>query len=102
MPIYEYNCLNCNHEFDLIEKIKDEPTKQCPNCGQDTAQRLVSAAGFQLKGTGWYVTDFKNKTTSDKKTPNPQEQTAPQSSAKQETTVGADSKSATTTKGDSN
>ena len=61
MPIYEYQCSNCHHQFDIIQKISDEPLKECPECHKDTAVKLVSAAGFQLKGTGWYETDFKNK-----------------------------------------
>jgi putative FmdB family regulatory protein len=61
MPIYEYECSNCHHTFDLMQKMNDEPAKQCPKCLGETAQRLVSAAGFQLKGTGWYATDFKDK-----------------------------------------
>ncbi|ETO92933.1 FmdB family zinc ribbon protein [Legionella oakridgensis] len=61
MPIYEYQCTGCHHQFDLMQKIHDEPVKQCPQCSKNTAVRLVSAAGFQLKGTGWYATDFKNK-----------------------------------------
>lgn len=61
MPIYEYECKSCHHHFDLMQKIGDAPVKQCPECFQDSAVRLVSAAGFQLKGTGWYATDFKNK-----------------------------------------
>lgn len=62
MPIYEYECKSCHHHFDLIQKISDEPIRQCPKCFEETAIRLVSApAGFQLKGTGWYATDFKNK-----------------------------------------
>jgi putative FmdB family regulatory protein len=61
MPIYEYQCTSCHHQFDLIQKVSDEPITECPSCHKDTATKLVSAAGFQLKGTGWYVTDFKNK-----------------------------------------
>ncbi len=61
MPIYEYQCSNCHHQFDAIQKISDEPLNECPECHKKTAVKLVSAAGFQLKGTGWYVTDFKNK-----------------------------------------
>jgi len=61
MPIYEYECTNCHHHFDLMRKISDEPVKQCPECHKDTVVKLISAAGFQLKGTGWYATDFKNK-----------------------------------------
>lgn len=61
MPIYEYQCHHCCHTFELIQKINDIPPEDCPHCHQKTVTRLVSAAGFQLKGTGWYVTDFKNK-----------------------------------------
>lgn len=61
MPIYEYECTNCKHAFDVMQKMQDEPIKQCPECNKQTVVRLVSAAGFQLKGTGWYVTDFKDK-----------------------------------------
>lgn len=60
MPIYEYECTSCHHHFDLIQRISETPAKQCPQCFQNTAIRLVSAPGFQLKGSGWYATDFKN------------------------------------------
>ena len=65
MPIYEYQCSNCQHQFDVLQKINDEHVKTCPNCSKGTAVRLVSAASFQLKGTGWYATDFKDKSTTD-------------------------------------
>ena len=68
MPIYEYECTDCHHKFDLLQKLSDESTKQCPECLKDTAIRLVSAAGFQLKGSGWYETDFKHKGRSEKST----------------------------------
>lgn len=61
MPIYEYQCVGCGHEFEMIQKMTDTPVKQCPKCFKESAQKLVSAPGFQLKGTGWYETDFKNK-----------------------------------------
>lgn len=61
MPIYEYQCTSCQHHFDLMQKISDDPVKECPVCHQNTIIKLISAAGFQLKGSGWYVTDFKNK-----------------------------------------
>jgi len=61
MPIYEYQCTSCHHHFDLMQKISDEPAKQCPVCFEHTVIKLISAAGFQLKGTGWYATDFKTK-----------------------------------------
>ncbi len=69
MPIYEYQCSSCQHAFDLIQKINDEPIKTCPHCSKDSAVRLVSAAGFQLKGTGWYATDFKDKGQPEKSAP---------------------------------
>ena len=61
MPIYEYQCASCHHAFELIQKVNDDVAKTCEQCGKDTAVRLVSAPGFQLKGTGWYATDFKDK-----------------------------------------
>jgi putative FmdB family regulatory protein len=61
MPIYEYQCADCKHHFDLLQKVQDNPIETCPQCHKNTVTKLVSAAGFQLKGTGWYVTDFKNK-----------------------------------------
>lgn len=63
MPIYEYECTSCHHHFDLIQKINEEPATTCPECAKNSLVKLVSAAGFQLKGTGWYETDFKNKGT---------------------------------------
>ena len=61
MPIYEYECSNCHHHFDLMQKINDPEAKQCPKCFMETVTRLISPAGFQLKGTGWYATDYKDK-----------------------------------------
>jgi len=61
MPIYEYQCTGCHHEYDLIQKMSEAPVTQCPKCFENSATRLVSAPAFQLKGTGWYATDFKDK-----------------------------------------
>lgn len=61
MPIYEYQCSSCDHHFDAMQKMSDAPITQCPVCSENTVTKLISAAGFQLKGTGWYATDFKNK-----------------------------------------
>jgi putative FmdB family regulatory protein len=61
MPIYEYECKKCNHHFEQIQKISDAPLQICPNCHQPEVSRVVSPSGFQLKGTGWYETDFKTK-----------------------------------------
>lgn len=59
MPIYEYRCGGCGHELEAIQKMADAPLADCPACGSAQLKRLISAAGFQLKGTGWYATDFK-------------------------------------------
>jgi putative FmdB family regulatory protein len=59
MPIYEYRCRRCDHEFEAIQKVTDDPLRECPSCGEAALAKLVSAAGFRLKGAGWYETDFK-------------------------------------------
>jgi putative FmdB family regulatory protein len=60
MPIYEYRCDNCGHELEAFRKISEEPLLACPQCSQDALVKKVSAAGFRLKGSGWYETDFKS------------------------------------------
>jgi putative FmdB family regulatory protein len=60
MPIYEYRCASCGYENEYLQKVSDPLLTDCPECGKSTFSKLVSAAGFQLKGNGWYVTDFKN------------------------------------------
>lgn len=60
MPIYAYKCATCGHEKDVLQKISDAPLTVCPACGADTFNKQVTAAGFQLKGSGWYVTDFRD------------------------------------------
>lgn len=59
MPIYAYKCSACGHQKDAIQKMSDAPLTTCPECGKETLVKQVTAAGFQLKGTGWYVTDFR-------------------------------------------
>jgi len=59
MPIYDYKCSNCEHQFELIQKFSDQPAEICPQCSQKSIQKLVSAPSFRLKGGGWYETDFK-------------------------------------------
>ena len=66
MPIYEYRCSACGHEFEILQKISDQPLTECPACGKSALAKLVSAAGFQLKGSGWYVTDFRDGSKSKK------------------------------------
>ncbi len=60
MPIYEYRCSACGHELESLQKLRDAPLVTCPACGAETLVKKVSAAGFQLKGSGWYATDFRN------------------------------------------
>ena len=60
MPIYEYRCTRCGHEFETIQKVSDALLRDCPACNEATLVKKVTAAGFRLKGGGWYETDFKN------------------------------------------
>jgi len=60
MPIYEYRCASCGFEKDYLQKVSDPLLTQCPECGKPTFEKQVTAAGFQLKGNGWYATDFKD------------------------------------------
>lgn len=60
MPIYAYRCQSCGFEKDVLQKISDPVLVECPECHQPSFAKQLTAAGFQLKGTGWYVTDFKN------------------------------------------
>ena len=66
MPIYEYACPDCGHQNDHLQKLADAPIAACPKCGSTKYYKKISAAGFALKGTGWYVTDFRNGNTGQK------------------------------------
>jgi putative FmdB family regulatory protein len=59
MPIYAYKCESCDHAKDILRKMSDEPLTVCPQCGESSFKKQLTAAGFQLKGSGWYVTDFR-------------------------------------------
>ena len=61
MPIYAYKCSACGHAQDVLQKISDPPLTVCPQCGKSSYSKQVTAAGFQLKGSGWYVSDFRDK-----------------------------------------
>ena len=63
MPIYAYRCQACGFEKDVLQKLSDAPLTDCPSCGQASFAKQVTAAGFQLKGSGWYVTDFRGGNT---------------------------------------
>ena len=79
MPIYEYRCPDCGYQKEHLQKMSDAPLAVCPACGQGNYVKLLSAAGFQLKGSGWYATDFKGggsgsstaESKSDTSTPGP-------------------------------
>jgi putative FmdB family regulatory protein len=60
MPIYEYRCTSCGHQQEFLRKVSDAPITVCTQCGKPTFTKMLTAAGFQLKGSGWYATDFKN------------------------------------------
>jgi putative FmdB family regulatory protein len=60
MPIYAYRCAACGHSRDVLQKMSDAPLTVCPECSAEQFQKQVTAAGFQLKGSGWYQTDFRN------------------------------------------
>src|SRR5687767_9616960 len=61
MPFYEYECSNCKFYVETLQKISDEPLKQCPSCKKQALKKLISAPVFRLKGSGWYETDFKSE-----------------------------------------
>jgi putative FmdB family regulatory protein len=60
MPIYEYRCAACGHQDEHLQKVADKPLSKCPACSKKAYKKQLSAAGFQLKGSGWYATDFKS------------------------------------------
>ena len=105
MPIYEYRCSRCGHTLEALQKLADAPLSECPACHEAALVKQVSAAGFQLKGSGWYVTDFRggksakgadagDKAKPDAKSdakPDAKSDTSPDSSAKSETS-GSSSK----------
>ncbi|HUL66318.1 MAG TPA: FmdB family zinc ribbon protein [Burkholderiaceae bacterium] len=69
MPIYAYKCSSCGHGADVMQKLSDAPLTVCTACGRPTFAKQITAAGFQLKGSGWYATDFKNGSKGAKKEP---------------------------------
>ena len=68
MPIYEYRCASCGHQQESLQKVSDAPLTVCAKCGKPELAKMLTAAGFQLKGSGWYATDFRNKGTAPAKT----------------------------------
>jgi putative FmdB family regulatory protein len=78
MPIYAYKCGSCGHAKDVLQKVSDAPLTVCPSCGAESFSKQITAAGFQLKGSGWYATDFRGGSTPAKEqaTDKPAEKTA--------------------------
>ncbi|WP_300453473.1 zinc ribbon domain-containing protein [Accumulibacter sp.] len=97
MPIYAYRCASCGFENDHLQKLSDPLLHICPQCGQATYGKQVTAAGFQLKGTGWYVTDFKDRQS---KAPGAKEPGASEQAASTEKVAGTE-KTASTEKAES-
>jgi putative FmdB family regulatory protein len=89
MPIYEYKCADCGHHLETIQKFSDDPLTDCPDCKRPSLKRLISAAGFQLKGTGWYATDFKSNGKKEQKKDAPKETTSDSASAAPEKKAAA-------------
>ncbi len=67
MPLYEYQCDGCHHRFERIQKFSDPPVDVCPQCGKGPVQKLLSSPAIQFKGSGWYVTDYAKKSSSESK-----------------------------------
>ena len=93
MPIYEYRCAACGHELEALQKLSDAPLTQCPSCHKPELKKLLSAAGFQLKGSGWYATDFRNSgakpAAKDKPAAKSSDDSAAPSSASSDTSGGS-------------
>ena len=65
MPLYEYQCEACNNRFERIQKFSDPPVETCPACGKGPVKKLLSSPAIQFKGSGWYITDYAKKSSSD-------------------------------------
>jgi putative FmdB family regulatory protein len=100
MPIYEYRCEACGGEQEVIQSVNAEPLKDCAACGEPALKKLVSAAAFHLKGTGWYVTDFRDNDKK-KKGAKDEPKGEGEGGAKSETKAGKDSKDTAESKKDS-
>lgn len=85
MPLYEYHCTACGESTELLQKHSDDPATTCPHCHKDNLVKQISSTSFQLKGNGWYVTDFKNK-KENKSTPEKTETTESKEATKTEAT----------------
>ena len=99
MPTYEYQCRACGHKFEKFQRITEDPVKDCPACGKSEVKRLVSAAAFHLKGSGWYKTDYASGSSTPPKSETKSEgKTETKSEAKSESTK-SESKPSTASEG---
>lgn len=96
MPIYEYECSDCSHQFETMRKVSDGPLTECPACGKESLQKLISKVAFRLKGTGWYETDFKDKPAA-AKTDTADKADSDAKPDKKQTDAASDTKPATST-----
>ncbi|MDR5749530.1 MULTISPECIES: FmdB family zinc ribbon protein [unclassified Caballeronia] len=94
MPIYAYRCESCGFGKDILRKLSDAPLTQCPECGKHTFAKQVTAAGFQLKGSGWYVTDFRGGNNGGKSAPAATESTGAEAAKSESATADSGSKPA--------
>lgn len=100
MPIYEYACRSCEHEFETLQKISEAPLVDCPSCGESELKKKVSAARFRLKGGGWYETDFKSGDKKNLAGEGSRDSSRPEESASKEPSAAKDSSGAAESNGD--
>lgn len=93
MPIYAYKCASCGHADDVLQKLADAPLTVCPKCGKESYSKQITAPQFQLKGSGWYVTDFRGGNSSSSKKEG--DSAGPVAEAKSESSTGTPSESKT-------
>ena len=98
MPIYEYRCSACGHQDDHLQKVSEAPLKKCPSCGKKKYQKQLTAAGFHLKGSGWYATDFKGGKKPDAAKPEAKAESKTESKTETKTESKTESKTKTETK----
>jgi putative FmdB family regulatory protein len=99
MPIYEYRCTDCGHQDEYLQKVSEPPLDSCPSCGKGSFRKLLSAAGFQLKGSGWYATDFKgngSKPADKKKEDKPEKEGKPETRTESAPACGQGARAACT------
>jgi len=95
MPIYEYRCSACGHQEDYLRKLSDAPLTRCPACGKKKYEKQLTAAGFQLKGSGWYATDFKGGKKPDAAKPEAKADAKAETKAEAKTETKTETKSET-------